>query len=254
MDARKIEAAMVVKKELENLTASRPPGEPPTNDAEWRRLRKDYERDMQEMKERFSFKTRAARSAYLQNLNALQNALAQQPGAESDLANLRNEKLFLAIEERLDQNGAETTVNAPPTLVIQPHGGLLVGFKVGLGGYAGHTIVRGLQPMFLTGSGTTPGQRYGQVNPTQDVIAPPGYAVGGIEIKEGDRLDGFRLKFMRILPDTLALDIRDTQMSDWIGGGGGSTPQEIEGNGKMIIGIAIKSGADVDRLSLVQLK
>ncbi|EDY19329.1 hypothetical protein CfE428DRAFT_3014 [Chthoniobacter flavus Ellin428] len=136
---------------------------------------------------------------------------------------------------------------------VLPEGGLLVGFVVWTGEWAGHHIIRGVRPIFQTSHGRITGQRHGVENGAPiRVEAKEGYAVAAIEARGGDRLDGFEVLYWKIHPADINLDAEGSYKSEWIGGGGGHKGRHpLTSNGNPVIGIAGASGEDMDRLGLI---
>ena len=122
---------------------------------------------------------------------------------------------------------------------------LLRGLKVQTANFAGHNVIGGVIPLFLTTTGFVEGKNCGGGGgPWHKIAARPGYAVGALFGRGGDRLDGFKLVFMRITPT--GLDPKDKYDSSWIGG---ST--QIGGTGAFIIGVFGRCGSEMDAMGLV---
>ncbi len=81
------------------------------------------------------------------------------------------------------------------------------------------------------------------------MLAKEGYAVGGIIAKSGNRIDGFRVVFMRLDGDRL--DTTDSYESEWFGGRGGGGETLLGGTGNLVIGLHGQQGADLDGVGLV---
>lgn len=127
--------------------------------------------------------------------------------------------------------------------------GLLVGFGYATGAWAGHTVIKAIQPVFRTPAGDVKGAWHGEPGGTEKVIlARPGYAVGALDGRSGDRLDSLRITFMR--PKAGGLDTRDTYQSDWFGGKPGN--EHTGGSGGAVVGIHGRCGADIDAIGLVE--
>lgn len=254
MIAKKVEEALQLKKEAERLTQGKPPGDLPSSaPMDWRTLRSNYEKQVLAARQPMAFKVRAARALYSQKLDAAERRLATQPGSP-DLEAVRLHKMCFVIETQMEERGTVSSAGEGYKIEVPPEGALLLGFNAGEGGFFGHTIIKSLQPVFLTAGGENPGKVYGDGSRNKKLIAPPGYAVGAMLVKSGQRLDGFSITFMKIIPGKLALDPKDTKQTDWIGGGGGGGARQIGGNGKPVVGVAVKSGSDVDGLGIVQLR
>jgi len=137
---------------------------------------------------------------------------------------------------------------------VRPEGGLLVGFEVWRGNYAGHLVIRGIRPIFQTAAGRLKGKGHGNVKgePGVTVEAKEGYAVAAIEARGGDRLDGFEVLFWKIPPSMWRLNAEGSYKSEWIGGkGGGKSRHPLGSNGQPVLGIFGASGAEVDRMGLI---
>ncbi|NQT85439.1 DUF1080 domain-containing protein, partial [bacterium] len=100
---------------------------------------------------------------------------------------------------------------------IPEGGGLLVGLKITTGAYVAATVITSVQPLYVTPAGKQAGAVYGTPGKnSQTVMAKPGYAVGGVVGRLGDRLDGFTVVFSK--RTAKGLDPRDSYTSSWIGG------------------------------------
>lgn len=132
-----------------------------------------------------------------------------------------------------------------------PQGAPLVGLRHTTIVWAGHRIVRSLEPLFLVDGEIRGGPVVGRPNgPEQETRARPGYAVGALLVRAGHRVDGFRVVFMRVAGHEL--DPSDVYTSPWIGGPGGGAEQLLGGSGRLVVGIRGRHGADVDALGLLE--
>ncbi len=115
----------------------------------------------------------------------------------------------------------------------------------------GHLIVKSLAPIFRGEGVAAPGTRCGRGGkwPSYDA-APDGYAVGALIVKGGHRVDGFAVVFMRDLGDRL--DPEDVVLGPWRGGTDGGPAIILGGEGRRIVGIHGRRGADLDALGLVE--
>jgi len=114
--------------------------------------------------------------------------------------------------------------------------------------------LRSLRPYFLTSKGIVAGRDRGKLEKVTDkVVARPGYAVGGLITSEGKR--GMQVIFMKIDPVSgrLATDSGSIYKSVWIGDKGREKPKQIGGDGRLVIGVYGKTGADCDDIGLVQI-
>lgn len=131
-------------------------------------------------------------------------------------------------------------------------GGLLVGFEFFEVG-KDHRI-RSLRPYFMTREGIVPGKDRGIMEKvTTKIIARPGYAVGGFLTNLEKK--GIQVIFMKIDPATghFATDSASAYKSAWFGDKGLERPRQIGGDGRFVIGVYGKTGADCDDLGLVEL-
>ena len=130
-------------------------------------------------------------------------------------------------------------------------GGILTGVIVTSGNYAGNHIVGSVQPIYRTPAGRTVGPRFCNPGSPETVVeARDGYAVGGIVAKGGDRLDGFKLVFMRLKGDRL--DPNDRYESDWLCGRGGGGEAPLGCDGKLVVGLHGGTGLEFDGMGIVQ--
>lgn len=129
-------------------------------------------------------------------------------------------------------------------------GALLTGLVLHSGNFAGHHVIVAVQPIFRTEAGSRTGKLHGSARPNVEKIeAAEGYAVGGLNVNSGDRVDGLSIVFMKIKPG--GLDPADAYTSDWIGGkGGGDTKL---GSGAPVVGIFGGVGVELDSLGLIEL-
>ncbi len=176
---------------------------------------------------------------------------AEIPATAPTAASMEN--MFASIRKEIDKRSYKSTADDSISPEIPTNGALLVGFKINVGNWSGHTIIWGIQPVFLTADGITPGKFYGRGKPNHEAIAPPGYAVGEMKISTGSRVDGFNVTFQKIIPDSLKLTFSEPIKSDWFGGAKANDPsvKKIGGTGRPAIGVAVKSGDAVDRIGLI---
>jgi len=132
-----------------------------------------------------------------------------------------------------------------PFVDIGPSGSLLVGMHVVHNG-----VINIVTPVFRTAKGDIDGHSHGSNGGTnEEAIAKPGYAVGGMVIKAGNSVDGFRLVFMRIRGRRL--DPKDSYESQWFGGQGGERETKLGGDGNPVLGIFGANGTNIDAIGLI---
>jgi hypothetical protein len=132
-----------------------------------------------------------------------------------------------------------------------PSGAVLVGFKYSTkGGTKGN--LKFLQPIYRLGDQTTTGagHGFGDAN-APELVARAGYAVGQMVAVGTDRLDGFKLVFMRQAGGRLLPG--DRYESPWVG-----VPAKAEtttlGDGSPVGGIFGRRGGEIDGAGLILLK
>jgi hypothetical protein len=130
-----------------------------------------------------------------------------------------------------------------------PAGAVLVGFKWSAKGSGGR--MKYLQAIYRLSDTVTRGGGHGQSDSGGELLAKPGYAVGQIVLSSSDRLDGFKLVYMRQAGGRLLTG--DTYESAWVGAPlKGET--KTAGDGSPIAGIFGKAGGEVDGIGLILLK
>jgi hypothetical protein len=133
---------------------------------------------------------------------------------------------------------------------VAPGSGLLVGLRATISWFDGHEIIKSLVPQYRVGEATVSGRVHGDpLGRMQETIAQPGYAIGALVAQGGERVNGFRVVFMKVAGD--ALDPRERYEGVWIGGRGAGPEVFLGREGTPVIGISGREGADVDALSLV---
>jgi hypothetical protein len=125
----------------------------------------------------------------------------------------------------------------------------LVGFR-----YATTTIVKAVQGIYLSGEERKLGAVFGdpEGKPLEELVARPGYAVGGLVARGTARVEQMKVIFMRISGSRLIPT--DSYESPWIGGGGGAGEVKLVGDGSPVVGLVGRRGGDVDALGLLYLK
>ncbi len=132
-------------------------------------------------------------------------------------------------------------------------GTFLVGFSASVKHLFGHNAISSIQATYRIGSKQESGSLYGRVNGKPvAILARPGYAVAGIIAHGGDRLDGFRVVFMRIKGQ--GLEPAQSYQSDWVGGEEKNIPARLGCDGNTVVGIYGTSGECVDGMGLIQLE
>ena len=182
----------------------------------------------------------------------------QPPGSAPAMSNI-DQRFYAALAEAAVRAGLETTKKSGgggggAFAEVRSEGGILVGFDVWQGNWAGHRIIRGIRPIFQTAIGRVRGKSHGYApgKPATTVEAKEGYAVAALHARGGQRLDGFQVLFWKVRTSTARLDADGAYKSDWIGGqGGGKTKHPLSSDGRPVLGIFGASGADVDRMGLI---
>jgi S1-C subfamily serine protease len=132
-----------------------------------------------------------------------------------------------------------------------PQGGFLIGLELGLGKFANSDIVAAVRPIYKTADAEKKGESRGTnfLRPVT-IKAKEGYAISGINIRAGLRVNGLRVRYMRIKGDVL--DATDAYDSDWIGSETGGRESMVGGDGTPVVGIVGKTNdRDCTGLGLV---
>jgi hypothetical protein len=118
-------------------------------------------------------------------------------------------------------------------------GGVLVGFEVGLSKWFDKDIPYALRPIYRDGTREWDGEPSGSlqanaVRRTVRTIARPGYAVGGLWVRQGAGLDRICLRFFKVRDGRL--DPADNYSSPWIGNSDGGSESYFDGGGLPVVG------------------
>jgi hypothetical protein len=117
----------------------------------------------------------------------------------------------------------------------------VVGFRYGLGSWAGKSAIQYLTPLHnRNGSGTA----------AQEILARDGYAVGAIHVAADNLVRAVQIEFMR-LTAAGQLNTADSYRSEWIGTPGDADPEKLGGSGNLVIGIFGRRAAVMDGIGLV---
>lgn len=143
----------------------------------------------------------------------------------------------------------------PPTdFVLHPKGWPLVGFRFCTYPYRGDDIIKCLQPVFRDPQSETEeaGPLIGNLDAgciVHEVIAKPGYVIGGLKVRWGTRVHGMRIRFNRL--DNGRLNLNESYESDWYGGKADMSGQEIGSDDSPIVGIHFAHNVDINCIALV---
>lgn len=117
---------------------------------------------------------------------------------------------------------------------LAPEGGILVGARVVVGDSFGGSV-QAIEPIFQVGGKYVRSTLHGQEgDDRQLLLAPPGHAVGGVQVGAGLLMDAMRLVYLPI--DGNRLDTRDRMYSEWVGGDGGGTTECVS-DGSFVVGL-----------------
>jgi serine/threonine protein kinase len=129
--------------------------------------------------------------------------------------------------------------------------GVLVGLRV-LWVDQGLQVLKSTQALFSSGSGIQEGPVRGKAaGPFKEIVAKPGYAVGGLLARGTIRVNGIKIIFMKIAG--LGLDPGDRYESEWLGDRGAGEVK-LGGDGTYVLGICGGAFEDVDSLGLLMLR
>jgi hypothetical protein len=109
--------------------------------------------------------------------------------------------------------------------------------------------VQAIAPIFQVASQYKKSQIQGrQGDDIHVLLAPAGFAVGGLQVGAGAWTDAVRLVYMRLAGNKLLTEERE--YSEWVGGDGGRT-SEILGDGGLVIGVVGTIRENVQSLGLM---
>jgi hypothetical protein len=194
-------------------------------------------------------------------LGALENAAAsaeeKELPAARELFERESVRLKGAIKPAVQRVTKRTSVaggdGGGPFQEVVENDGLLTGLVLHTGDFAGHAVLVAVQPIFsIAGAARLGTMRGVPSGAAVKLEAADGYAIGGLNLQSGDRVDGLEIVFMKIKPGGLALDPADSYTSKWVGGKGGG-PVKISGRGNVIVGIYGATGLEFDSLGLIEL-
>jgi hypothetical protein len=131
--------------------------------------------------------------------------------------------------------------------------GLLAGVKLWYGTFENRRVVKALQPLYVKDGVRSEGEIHGKTAGTAvEVLAKPGYALGGLAGRGSARVDALRFVFMKVAGGRLQPG--DRYETEWYGGPGGGAETALAGDGSPVAGIHGRKGDDVDALGLILLK
>jgi hypothetical protein len=134
---------------------------------------------------------------------------------------------------------------------IPAEGALLVGFEFMERPGKNQPWIRSLRPYFMTREAVVAGKDRGKMEDVSDkILVRSGYAVAGLE-----SCANIQVIFMKIDPVTGRFDTSpvNTYKSKWYGTKVSGTPKQLGGDGRFVIGVYGKTGANCDSLGLVQM-
>lgn len=127
-------------------------------------------------------------------------------------------------------------------------GALLIGFRASIGG----NQLQALRGIYRLGERVNDGPSHGVTrHELREILAKPGYAVGGVKAKGADRVTAFNVVFMKVKGPML--DPADSYESGWLVGDGNGAAT-LGGDGYPVIGLIGRHGNDLDALGLIQFK
>ena len=228
---------------------------PATAPAEWRALHRAFIAELDKIRAERETNIERPLSTYLAQLRAeiVRLERAGDAAAADELrASFRAHPADALTREGVERTAIAGHQSGTLFLDLGEKGALLVGFEYRTGHNDGG-IIGMIQPIYRTKDETSVGATYGESRgEAVRIEAGEGYAVGAINVKNGDRVDGFDIVFMRVKAGGAALDKTDTYKSEWCGGTGGGGPRTLGGDGRPVVGICGRSGAEIDGLGLVQ--
>ncbi|MDB6079350.1 MAG: serine protease [Akkermansiaceae bacterium] len=223
---------------------------------------KTYVTEAQKITLAFAPKRTALRAQHLKDLAEIEKGWVAKNDTIA-IAAVRRARTFTILRTAAEENRVQCTETNPKPVQVTdiPHeGGYLIGFAANAGKWWNSQVTEVAEPIFMTPEGVKTGRAFGRNHGNTKAIAKDGYAVGAITVRgkipqpNVEVVGCFQLTFMKINPDGLTLDPKDSYQSDWLGDPGGLKPKEHSGRGKLILGVRAKSGDDTDTLSLLFMK
>ncbi len=156
------------------------------------------------------------------------------------------------------QTGAAGAMGGKDFSLIQPEGGVLVGFDLWQGMYYRELVVGGIRPIFQTGKGRVRGPTFGKGdgNPDKTLEANEGFAVAAVEAVDDKRqVTGLLLQYKRIHYTGFDLEGNGAYKSEWFGQEVGKKvkPKRLDTNGKPALGIFGAADTLLYRVGLIYL-
>jgi hypothetical protein len=261
----KVDAAKFLRRRSAELKPDTPmiltiqPNEP----VEWQGLVKSGRQKLEAW--RIQYEEQAAKLSAIFRQQLKQAALTyvekKQPAEAARAAQMaRGLQSWLSLRGRIWASGVEKTPifgggGGSRFVHVVKEGGVLVGFHFTEKSYGGHNIIGSLTPVYLTSQGQITGPTFGQPKGDEkEVIAREGFAVAGIISISGERLDGFRVIFMRLKEKEAGLDPKSRYVSDHLGGKGGHLNTPCGDDGRLVVGVCGRCGGDVDAAGLILLE
>jgi hypothetical protein len=133
---------------------------------------------------------------------------------------------------------------------VASDGSVLVGLEVGLAEWFDSEIPYAVRPIFRRGTREWVGGTAGNFGSrgivrTQQVVARPGYAVGGMWVRTGAGMDRLCLNYFKVTD--AGLDPADSYTSPWVGTSDGGSDTYIDGKGRPIVGLLSDATRDQAR-------
>ena len=146
--------------------------------------------------------------------------------------------------------GADVTemlggIGGGPRFYSHPDRSPVIGFGWSLDEWGGETALGSLQPLYHEGEKP---ERDFRREPTI-VWARPGYVLGSVSVDANQYVNAVKAKWVKTKGGQL--DWTDTYESEWLGEPTGRPNRELGGQGKEVIGIAVKQGLVVDSVGLI---
>lgn len=108
--------------------------------------------------------------------------------------------------------------------------------------------INGIRPVFQGPGGDVDGGNAGQTS-KETLVGRPGYVVGGMIARGTDRLNAFKLIFVKVSGNRLVMS--DRYESDWAGTRGGGAEVRLADDGTPVVGIFGKAGGEIDGAGLI---
>jgi hypothetical protein len=183
----------------------------------------------------------------LADLKAQQEAAAKAEKARADQEQFWADGQAKAVENTVHTPLVGDSDGGNPFTRVEPQQRPVIGVRFTTGDWSGHKCIRQIEPLYEKPADPATGD-------SVDVMAKPGYAMGGLVVSSdthGDKaIWAMQVIFMRL--DNGHLVKSDPYRGHWIGGIKETLPKIVLGNkGETVVGFFGRQGLNVDGIGLI---